>query len=384
MDFYESYEYLSVAFSAGQLSDLIYRDIPDNCLLNDEDVLGKKIVKARCFRSFLVNHFRGYFSHLHSIQAFWEKLGSSSTSKSDQSWDPYSHLIEANDSRPKEEIFKVIELASRGGVISDKPFDMGEIRTMVSVLYYLQSIFYVFDLDRNGLIEGIELRTAESHFRDLIVGFILNHADSDALIQQVDDSASWIVSDWEQGQSREQIATFMAPKVFIYLLRYGNLPTNLRDKVVFATLLRQGGESRAFNKTQASVGDVMSVFSAIAKMTHLNQLLTISTFLLENQPALLEELEAKEAPECVDQSEKNVFCRWARVSYCNEPVNGYFFNWMRENRRRLFPEDIWRQNKQESVEQTMRLLAFIFRPHAILSTQCFFPEVPKHYKVKKP
>lgn len=379
MNFYESYEYLSVAFSAGQLSDLIYRDLPSNCLLSDEDVLGKKIVKASCFRTFLVSHFTDYFSHLHSIHAYWQDLRSST--QSDQTVDPESALVLTDDSRPRVDILKVIEIASRGGVISDKHFDMGEIRTLVSVMYYLQSIFYVFDLDRNGLIEGIELRNAESHFRDLIVGFVLDHVDSEVLIQQVDEASSVVVSDWEEGQSREQIANFMAPKVFIYLLKYGNLPISKLDKAYFASLLIPSLEKRAFNRTKSTVGDVLSVFSAIAIMTHSSQLHTISSFLLENQPELLQELEETEAPECLDQFEENIFCRWARVSYCNEPVNSFYFNWMRDNRRRLFPKDLWRRNRTESVEQTMRLLAFEIRPHTTLSTQCFFPVVPKDFRV---
>ncbi len=385
MDFYESYEYLSVAFSAGQLSELIYRGLPNNCLLNDEDVLGRKIVKASCFRDFLRNNFNSYFNHLHSIQAYWQEISASSAST--YAKDPYAALVEKTDeslTRSKYEVFETIELASRGGVISEKHFDMGEIRTLVSVMYYLQSIFYVFDLDRSGLIEGIELRNAESHFRDLIVGFILNHVDAESLIEQVDYGASLVVSDWEEGQSREQIANFMAPKVFIYLLKYGNLPINKLDKSIFASLLIPKIEKRVFNKTRANVSDVLSVFSAIAKMTHLSQLHIISSFLLNNQPAILQELEKAAPPECLDQFEDNIFCRWARISYCNEPVNSFFFNWMRDNRRRLFSEDLWRRNRKESVEHTMRLLAFEIRPHTTLSTQCFFPEVPNDFRVSSP
>jgi hypothetical protein len=360
LDFFESYEYLSVAFSAGQLSELVYTGVPTRCLRDYPDVLGRNVIEAQCFRGFIKSRFSDFFGHLTTVNSFWQTLNSSQ----------------------KDSLLDVIAIASRGGVITDKPYDMGEIRVFVSVMYYIQSIFFVFDLNRDGRIAGAELISAERQFRELVADFILTYPNSDELFDQINRAAWWFVSvNWDANRPKEELAHFVAPKVFIFLLTYGRLPETRLDKLRFARLLDQGNEDRAFQRTQATVEQVLSVFAAIATITHKSHIDRIANFLLVHQEELLNQLNTTDhTPQCLERSEYNVFCRWARVIFCNEPVNEYLFQWMRENQFATFRQDLWRRNRGESIVHSLQHLSFNFRTHMRFSTQCNFPHVADDFE----
>ena len=161
MDFFEGYEYLSVATSSGEMADRIYADIPSECHRDSIDVHNKNVVEVSCFRDHLQNNFIKYFGHLSVIKKYWESV----------------------DENLRSEFIDSLEVASRAGNIRPKPYDLTEIRVTVTILSYLQSIFFMFDRNNpNGLADGVEvnpgdseLRRAEKHFRPLIVDFVLKN-----------------------------------------------------------------------------------------------------------------------------------------------------------------------------------------------------------------
>ncbi|NQZ18971.1 MAG: hypothetical protein HRT44_06925, partial [Bdellovibrionales bacterium] len=330
LDFYESYELLSTIFSSGMLSENIHKAFVESessdCVIENQlDVLGFPVLRAYCVREHFKQNFGTYFSQLETFNSYWQNA---------------SEL-------DREKLLGVIEMASRGGVISDKPFDMGEIRVMSGTLYYLESAFFNFDSDRNGLITNQETRTAELHFRPLIEDYMVNLGYGDNL-------------DWAQS-------------LFIYLLVRGAVPeTNWQQFLYFVQT--DIDTEIMFRFQRFSYDKVLRVFGALAYTTgnaHRNR---IENFLLTQKDDLFDNLSAEEVPDC--RVKENIpFCQWARLIYCNETVNEELFDWMKNAQLLLFPFEAWENNPETTVRNAMINMSSIFRGNAVYSTQCSFPEL---------
>lgn len=393
MDFYEGYEYLSMAMSSGHLADEIYEGIDDHYHLDYNDVHHKPVTEAPYFRSYLKANFAKYFSHLKLVSRYWQ---------------------ESSDVR-RDKFLGTLEIASRAGVITDKPYDLGEIRTLSTILNYLESIFHVFDFDSNGVAEKQELIGAELHFRSLVQTFLLSQdsmlkAKRNTFINHMKNDNPSLDP---KSVTKEDIVRWLTPKVFIYLLDKGGIPGS--SSVSFLWLLSKDGERKKYRKVKANAHDVLKVFSALAKITHKTHVEDIKNFLLDQHGyvqvgSLLKEIDSGVMPNCEPQSveaAQSQFCVWARVLFCNETMNPELYEWMSNNRYNLFPEEDWKfdtslslqaarenydhlhprlrsskklktsedllQEAGEAIFQTMKHFEFTFRTHKKFSTQCAFP-----------
>ena len=364
MDLYEGYEYLSFAFSAGELSDRIYNEIPTSCHKQAIDVLGKNVLKKECFQSHLRTHFADYFSHLPTVYRYW---------------------LNANNLQ-KDEFLGALEISSRAGTIREKGYDLAEIRTAVSILSFLEAIFYMFDTKKiNDLVDGeeslkgqSELRRAEAHFRPLITYFVKQYKPG--LIKEY---GGMFQKACGGGRTDEQLLDCIAPKLFIHLLRTGSLPlkdTDYCGKIAFWFLLDDNKEEMKFKETKADAGEVLKVFSAIAKITWGGHVKRVQQFLLNKQGDLLNSLQGATVPDC-QQNRNNVFCKWSRLIYCTDSVNQNVFDEFRYNRSNWFDEDLYEQSPDEAVEQSMIEIYNIFGEHDLYSTLCAFPTVRKSKRV---
>lgn len=361
IDFFEGYEYITMTSTAGHLADVIYAGIPktDKCMLETIDVHGRHVIDADCFRSYFRSNFLKYFGHLRSVSAYWNN---------------------ANDDE-KEAFMNTLEVASRAGVISEKAFDLSEIRVMVSILNYLQSIFFLFDIKPDGLISGkevepgdSEVRRAEKHFLPLIQYFLVKQNP-----QILIDNKKRFEKSCGKGLSASQMATCIAPKIFIHLINSGSLPLNSTDvceKATFWPLLKSDTiVNYAFKTTKASPADIMKVFSALAKITLDSHRKKVREFLLKRRQELFDSLSAEHAPECQERS-SSVFCEWGREVFCNENVNETLFQYLKDDKYNLFSEADYDKNSNAAVEQTMIDLAKMFKFQS-LSTRCLFPSIEK-------
>lgn len=343
-DFYEAYEYLSAAISAGQLAEQVYKKIPESCLLDYRDVHHSLVIRADCYRSVLKQNFSTLFHHFRAINRFWENA----------------------NNQDRDQFLVTLEYASRSGVITQKAYDLGEIRSMTTILYYLESIFFVFDENRNALAEGNEVINAEVHFRSFIRNFIL--VDNVELIERV---RPYLFSFCGDAESNEEIAECLAPKIFVHLLRTGNLPMGLSYSAI--RLLTTNAQN-AMRTLSASPKDVLGVFSALSQLNSKAQIEQVKSFLLKHHESLFAALDQDVAPECRLRSE-NYFCLWARLIFCNETINADLYKWMKENKYSLFPAAPWRDDPERAVLQTMDIINFTFLNHQRFSTQCSFPKL---------
>ncbi len=395
MSFYEGYEYLSVAMNSGQLADKIYEDLPEDChIQNFPDVHHRNVTDKACFKEFLFRNYGEYFQHLPVINDFWR---------------------EANNNE-RHQFLESMEYASRAGVINNnKPYDLGEIRFIVSVTYYLQSIFYLFDrAEPFGIASGDELNVAEEHFRSMIAELILDKRPN--LIPDNRDilrgrCSSWVTESPRQLSEEEelrrvdrQISQCLARKLFIHLLRGGGIPSGNfteMETLSFARLLIEYFETSAYEGTEANVHDVLKVFSALSKVNRESQINSIKTTLIGKRESLIASISSESVPQCLNIAktlrshdsginqavESNsypeglnrnevFFCYWARKLYCNESVTESVYNYFRDNQRSLFFGQAWDlENKIPAAEQAMSRIYGTFGLHRLFSTQCSFPMI---------
>lgn len=356
LDIFEAYEYLSIATSSGNVSEYIYQNIDEAFRKRGWiDSIGREVIHADRFRRSLRKNFGEIFSNLEAVSNYWS--GASY--------------------RERDEFFEIWEITSRAGIISEKPVDMNEIRVFVTILYYLESIFHNFDVNRDGMINGYELDTAEKHFRRLVKGYIVdNKPESVSLVK-----GYAVTSLKKANPSDEEILEWLAPKVFIYLLETGDIPTG---GIRFDSLLRTKSHAGDFAAINGDVKVVLNVFAGLAKITRNSHIAQIQRFLKSNigfdtstlKHGIMQELKADEPPSCrgsVEFEEKPIFCQWARTLYCNESVNGLLFDEMQRKRDYYFPRHLWASSYGEGSSETMKRFSEIFFSEKIFSTQCAFP-----------
>ncbi len=364
LDFYEGYEYVAMSMSAGRLSNRIYEEIPESCSLEPVDVLNRNVTDVQCFRQHLEKNFLTYFEHLPNISKYWSQA----------------------TEEEKDSFMSSVEVASRGGVIREKPVDMNEIRVVVSIISFVESIFFMFDRDNvNGLLDGratgeglSEIRLAEMHFRPLIVDFLMNKR-SDILTNRKELFQKFC----GEGMQGVELARCIAPKILIHLLKKGDLPVSSGQAcglLKFRAILDKNNEERAYLRAVATPGDVLKVFSAMAEMTHMSHVQRLQSFLLEKRTPLLKSLSSDTAPDCRAHPD-NVFCEWRREIFCNRTVNQEVFDEFRYQKQKYFLSDDFENNPEAAVKRTLLKIYHDFDTHHRYSTHCAFPVVVPDRKV---
>ena len=350
-DFFEIYEYLSFALSAFQVSEQLYKDINRNCLLDYVDIHGNLVSKASCFRDYLKENFHRFFGHLNVVGRFWEKASD----------------LERN------KFLGTVEYIAREGVINETPYKSGEIRTMAISLYYLESVFFTFDYNRDGSVSGYELINAQSHFQVFMNEFLSEK------LSQISESGSTVLTyicGIGKNEDMEKINRCLGPKLFLYVLKSGHFPTRSSyGQLKFVYNLVFYDERELFDRIQANAHDVLKFFSMISKDTHESFVNGVKMFLLSHRDSIFSELSGEKSPDCIKPENKNSkFCEWARIIRCNKTVEPYLYQWMKENKYSIFPEKLWNASPEEGVIESMRSFNSTFKFHEKFSVHCFFPD----------
>ncbi|MCB0379286.1 MAG: hypothetical protein KDD33_12405 [Bdellovibrionales bacterium] len=333
LDFLEAYELMSILFSSGVVSSELYGDMPEEFRLDYKDVLHTNVVKVEPFRTLLLKNFDKYFNHLQSVSRFW---------KSDDD---------------KKLTIGMLELATRGGVISKKAVDMGEIRVLVSIMYYLESVFYNFDTNpRDGFATGDEIWAAEVQFRSLVSDFILKSLPEDK-------------------SSAMETAKKYGPAIFTYILHYGEIPSSDWKGAYWLWRWNNGHKIWVNSEAKVTPRDVLQVFATLGQATNQSHRTEIHKFLLNNRSALFQEMKSEEVPDCRVKREL-LFCRWSRLVNCNENINSKFYSWMRDTQIAIFPESEWEDDPSKAIEKSIKRLSESMRSHKDFSTKCGFPDIP--------
>ena len=354
-DFFEAYEYLSMSLSAYRLSEDFYRGIPNECLLDYRDVYERLVIKKDCFREYLTENFSQLFSHFSVINGFWQES--------------------FRDEQILREFLESLERVSRQGLVRETPYELGEIRVIIGILYYLESLFFLFDGNQDGVIHGSELKNVESHFRNFIVEFLLK--EKSTLFRQWGSDLALFC---DGKQSPEDLARCLAPSLFLFILREGALPSDAGlDR--FLEQLAEGDQD-LFEELQFGIGDVLKIFSHLGRANLDSRIKKTEEFLFDQRDDLFNELSSGPPPDCETSENQNLkFCQWKRLIFCNEIGSFHLYGWMNRHKYYLFPErkNVSKSSESqdwdpgEAVSETIGKFSSIFQVHQQFSVQCLFP-----------
>ncbi|WP_413557496.1 hypothetical protein [Bdellovibrio sp. HCB209] len=146
----ETYEFISLLFSAGlSSSDSIYKDmIAEGCgnslgLIENRDPLGFFYMNSQCFETRFRQHFDKYFDNLPEMSKYVAHM-------TQEEWN---------------EFYSTLRFLARMSTKEDEGFvEVANIRTMVTIVHYIESIMVTYDKDRNQLLSLDEVYTATPRF----------------------------------------------------------------------------------------------------------------------------------------------------------------------------------------------------------------------------
>lgn len=376
VDFLEAFDLLSISLSAAGLADYIYNSFDGKCKGDYLDVHNYTISKVGCFRAEFFKNFSDYFNHLETVNRYWEKIN-------------YGQRLD---------FIHTLESAARGGIFDGKNIDIGEIRMMVSILYYLESIFYRFEFGahQDGVAQGQEIINAEQHFRPLIRNLISKNDKIDDLYVVLSPLSSYVpnfsrenLADWLNQRedavfffsklTKEELIDWLTPRLFLYLLTARGswishtLPLELIDIINMWILYRGDLEASAAG-ISADVADVLQVFKESAKNSHDTQVKNILKFLNENYLDLFNSLRFEKPPQnCRVSLEISVFCQWSRIINCTDSASADLYHWMQMQKYNIFPDRLWETDRDEAVATAMGRFNIDFPRNLFFSTKCNFP-----------
>lgn len=138
----EGVEWFSFVLSAGKLADRLHEDLSPACSTGPIDVFGKLRLRVECFRSRAMPVLAQHVTHLPNISAMLRRAQPNS--------------------------LRELERASRALGDSPLPVESSELRAMLPILHYVESLFVRFDADRSGVLEGDEVWAAFPLIRPFI------------------------------------------------------------------------------------------------------------------------------------------------------------------------------------------------------------------------
>lgn len=163
MDMRETYEFISVLFSAGLASAGNIQDditMKPGCALPKKDVFGMRYINEQCFKAYLRRGFKGYFDNLPNMARYVERLN-------DTQWEDFYSSLKAASSSP-DPIPGTIETAN--------------VRTMVTIVHYVEAIMVIYDRDRNQTLSLDEVYAATPRFMSFIRG--IGKSSSETILEQ--------------------------------------------------------------------------------------------------------------------------------------------------------------------------------------------------------
>lgn len=144
LSFYETFEYISLIFSSGLATTPVLRNImlENNCALPMKDVFGHPWLKEDCFKLQLKKNFYKIFDNMPSMSRFITGLNN-------QQWDSvYQSLMNSSRNDPR----------TVGRIESS------DIRTLVTIIHYIESLMIVYDRNHDQFLDVQEIDFAAIRF----------------------------------------------------------------------------------------------------------------------------------------------------------------------------------------------------------------------------
>ncbi|MGE5085356.1 MAG: hypothetical protein ACM3MG_03590, partial [Bacillota bacterium] len=162
MNIRETYEFVSVLFSAGLSSagDLQTGIESSGCAMNAKDVFGNRYLNENCFQARLRRDFSAYFDNLPNMAQYVARLN-------DTQWSDFYNSLKSASLSPDQKP-NLIETAN--------------VRTMVTILHYVEAIMVVYDRDHNQTLSLDEVYAATPRFMAFLHS--LGKSSSDTILKQ--------------------------------------------------------------------------------------------------------------------------------------------------------------------------------------------------------
>ena len=180
----ETYELVSFLFSAGLVgADLLRKDlVAEKCEIDQSvDIFGKPLIERKCLMRVWKEKANTLFANLPGMAQFIQSL-------SDSQFQEYFSSLEE-------------------GAINKHPteFDTSDLRSLVAVTHYIESIYTNFDLNHDQILQFTEIRQASPRFLSFVLKIVEKNAPA-----------------WLAGPQLAQVA-------YEYLVVYGEKPTGASD-----------------------------------------------------------------------------------------------------------------------------------------------------------
>ncbi|MFP5519555.1 MAG: hypothetical protein ACLGGX_06600 [Bdellovibrionia bacterium] len=148
MSYAESFEFISLLFSGGLGSTAgIQKTLSlEQCEVNERDIFDYRMFNEKCFNESFVRNFASYFNNLPLMVRYFTALSTE---------DKNSFLSE-------------LVLAARISPADGNKIEIADIRTMVMLLHYIESVFAVYDRDGDQVLNRQEVTQAGQRF----IGFL--------------------------------------------------------------------------------------------------------------------------------------------------------------------------------------------------------------------
>jgi|GEM_PF-2828332 len=342
-DLGELFELLSIMYSSDRISQQVYEGVPDNCKEDHNDVLGKNLMEVECFREFTREKFFSYFTQLGGLYQQWTETPEN-----------------------KEVFFSMLEKAAREGVIHEREISMGDIRVMVSITYYLQSIFFNFDLDRDGIITGDELPEVQDHFQKIVLDFI--NTLFPTFRETFKSSRRAAIGTWfTEAKTPERYFDREGPRIALgYILENRKVPDLEEDNLVQWVLIGSYRSNWVKYEAEVSTLDGLAVFSVMGDSQRTSGVKALRELFKEKAVLLRNELNLAEngqTPTC--PKEASSFCTLAEKANCSIDAYPDLFRWMHQNQSEIF----------DGQDDPVKYLSRQLNEDKFFSTQCIFPYV---------
>lgn len=210
--FREAIEFLGILFSSG---GQVYHEIKDNleksgCHLSDIDVFENNWNEEVCAYDNLRKNYKHYFSNLPYLVRYLDKLNK-------------------NEEGFKSFYESLMQVARTDITIKDR-LETADLRGLSALLHYIESIFSIYDSDKNSALSENEIRAAYPRFKAFAEKFARKNSSS-----QVDSFNSWKGKAANYGCFTEQD---LVRESFIFLVYNGRTP-KLSDLTILPCLRKQ-------------------------------------------------------------------------------------------------------------------------------------------------
>ena len=168
----EMLEWFQIALGASSNGDQMYKGFIDRCGLDRLDVFGQKKLNEICFREKFWNSFLTDLPNIPNLVEWYKKT-------SDENQTSFRRALEDASRTVGSDHFDATTSTVLAAGDRLQPVDSSDVRAMLPILHYTESLILNYDQNSDGVLDENELKAALPTFRGLIKQIGGGSADSE-------------------------------------------------------------------------------------------------------------------------------------------------------------------------------------------------------------